>query len=72
MRSCVAVTRYNGEHIMSQAQQSFASTTAQAVCVSKPVELDPTLLNLVVGGASQGPTGGWKISAEDKGPTGGW
>jgi len=56
---------------MSQSKQSFVSTPSQAVRVSKPVELDSTLLHLVVGGASKGPTGGWAITAE-KGPTGGW
>lgn len=57
---------------MSQYQQSSVSIPAQAVRVSKPVELDSTLLHLVVGGASDGPTGGWTITAADKGPTGGW
>jgi|GEM_PF-3550012 len=57
---------------MSQSQQSFVAIHSQAVRVSKPVALDSTLLHLVVGGASKGPTGGWTITAVDKGPTGGW
>jgi len=71
MLPCVAVTRAKGT-TMSQYQQSSVSIPSQAVRLSKPVELDSTLLHLVVGGASDGPTGGWTITAADKGPTGGW